>query len=141
MAPARALRAKALSIVIVAGHSLLLGFGLLFAPRHVLALVRWPEVADLFFASQSGVFLIILGSAYLAALWHEVLIWLIVGSKLAAVLFLFGQGIFAGAPFQVMLIGAEDACLGLLVVAAVMVERRSRPVADVAGAASTVEPQ
>jgi len=119
---------KRLSILIVGGHSLILGVAMLFAPIRFLTLAGWPypPVQDPFFASQSGIFLLILGVAYLAALRHDVLVWLIVGSKLAAVLFLFGHGIFAGAPFQVMLLGAADACLGLLVVAGVAAEQSAR---------------
>lgn len=117
---------KRLSILLVASHSLTLGTAMLFAPGKVLVFLRWPQVADLFFVSQTGIFLVILGFAYLAALWHEVLVWMIVGSKLGAVLFLFGHGFFVQAPFQVILAGVGDACLGLLVVAAVIVESRAR---------------
>jgi hypothetical protein len=119
---------KRLSILIVGGHSLVLGVAMLFAPITFLTLARWPypPAHDPFFASQSGIFLIILGAAYLAALRHDVFVWLIVGSKLAAVLFLFGHGLFAGAPFQVMLLGAADACLGLLVVAGIAAEQGIR---------------
>jgi len=132
---------KPLSIVIVAGHSIILGGALLIAPGRVLALTRWPLPADMFFASQSGVFLVILGFAYLAALWHEVFVWLIVGSKLAAVLFLFGHGILGGAPFQVMLLGAADACLGLLVVAGLIAKQEVHAEASVAENACTGEPR
>jgi hypothetical protein len=119
---------KRLSILVVGVHSIVLGVAMLFAPIRFLSLARWPypPAHDPFFASQSGIFLIILGVAYLAALRHGVLVWLIVGSKLAAVLFLFGHGLFGGAPFQVMLLGAADACLGLLVVAGVMAEQSAR---------------
>jgi hypothetical protein len=119
---------KRLSIIIVGMHSLVLGVGMLFAPIRFLSLAGWPHppADDPLFASQSGIFLIILGVAYLAALRHDVFIWLIVGSKLAAVLFLFGHGLFAGAPFQVMLLGGVDACMGLLVVSGVMVEQSAR---------------
>ena len=126
IAPSNAALLKRLSILLVASHSLILGTAMLFAPREVLALVRWPQVVDLFFASQAGILLVILGFGYLAALWHEALVWLIVGSKLGAVLFLFGQGFVGRAPFHVILAGVGDACLGLLIVAAVIVEARAR---------------
>jgi len=96
---------KRLSIIIVGMHSLVLGVGMLFAPIRFLSLAGWPypPADDPFFASQSGVFLIILGVAYLAAL-----------------------RLFAGAPFQVMLLGGVDACMGLLVISGVMVEQSAR---------------
>ncbi len=117
---------KRLSILLIAGHSLIAGFALLFAPGDVLAFMRWPPVSDLFFVSQAGIFLVILGFAYLAALRHDVLVWLIVGSKLGAVMFLFGQGFLGRAPLQVMLAGAGDAGLGLLALAAALVQSPPR---------------
>ena len=128
--PAKAALFKRLSIIVVAGHSLILGIALLFAPGEVLAFVQWPLVVDLFFVSQAGIFLTILGFAYLAALRHKVLVWLIVGSKLGAVLFLFGQSFFVEARFHLILAGIGDACLGLLVLVAVMVESGARPGRD-----------
>ena len=124
--PSKAALFKRLSILLVASHSLILGTALLFAPGKMLAFVQWPVVGDLFFVSQAGIFLIILGFAYLAALWHKVLVWLIVGSKLGAVLFLFGQSFFVEARCHLILSGIGDACLGLLVLVAVMVESRAR---------------
>ena len=124
--PSKAALFKRLSIIVVAGHSLILGTALLFAPGEVLAFVQWPPVDDLFFVSQAGIFLVILGFAYLAALWHKVLVWLIVGSKLGAVLFLFGQSFFVEARFHLIIGGIGDAGLGLLVLVAVMVESRAR---------------
>ena len=124
--PAQAVLFKRLSIIVVAGHSLILGTALLFAPGEVLAFVQWPVVGDLFFVSQAGIFLIILGFAYLAALWHKVFVWLIVGSKLGAVRFLLGQSFFVEARFHLILAGIGDVCLGLLVLIAVMVESGAR---------------
>ena len=124
--PSKAVLFKRLSIIVVASHSLILGTALLFAPGEVLAFVQWPVVAELFFVSQAGIFLVILGFAYLAALWHRVLVWLIIGSKLGAVLFLFGQSFFVEARFHLILGGIGDAGLGLLVLVAVMVESGAR---------------
>ena len=125
--PAKAALFKRLSIIVVASHSVILGTALLFAPGEVLAFVQWPAVADLFFVSQAGIFLVVLGFAYLAALWHRALVWLIVGSKLGAILFLFGQSFFVEARFHLILAGIGDAGLGLLVFVAVMVESGVRP--------------
>ena len=62
----------------------------------------------------------------MAALWHRVLVWLIVGAKLGAVLFLFGQSFFIEARFHLILSGIGDPCLGLLVLVTVMVDCRAR---------------
>ncbi|MFQ6133070.1 MAG: hypothetical protein ACE5R4_13600 [Armatimonadota bacterium] len=124
-----AARLKRACIVLIGAHSLALGFAMLFWPRHTLELFRWPPVDNLFFPSQSGIFLMILGAAYLAALWHDDLVWLILASKTAAVLFLFGHVVLAGAPVQVMLAGIGDAGFGLLMGGLVLMEHRATAIA------------
>ena len=142
--PSKAALFKRLSIIVVASHSLILGTALLFAPGEVLAFAQWPVIGDLFFVSQAGIFLVVLGFAYLAALWHRVLVWLIIGSKLGAVLFLFGQSFFVEAQFHLILAGIGDVCLGLLVLVAVMVEsgaRSSKGTSDSTDVADEPTPQ
>jgi hypothetical protein len=113
-----------IAIAVVAAHSLVLGTVMLLAPGRLLHFAGWPVPHELFFASQSGIFLLILGAAYAAAIWHRPYVWLLVGSKLAACAFLYAWGIFRGAPFVVMLLGAEDACMGLLVWGTVILSNR-----------------
>ncbi|MFQ6096230.1 MAG: hypothetical protein ACE5O2_00780 [Armatimonadota bacterium] len=114
-----------LAIAAVAAHSLILGALMLLTPGRLLRIVGWEPPDDLFFASQSGAFLLILGAAYLGALWHRPYVWILIGSKLGACVFLYAHGLFLGAPFSVMLLGAEDGCMGLLVWAAVMLSDRA----------------
>lgn len=130
IAPATAAKLKQAIIIVVGAHSLILGVVMLFAPARALTLSGWPATGNLFFASQSGIFLIILGIAYLAALRHDVFVWLILGSKLAAVLFLFSHAIFGHAPSAVALAGAGDAGFALLLGAAVILERRARQASE-----------
>jgi hypothetical protein len=113
-----------IAVAVVAAHSLVLGAVMLLAPGRLLRFAGWAVPDDLFFASQGGIFLLILGAAYTAALWHRSYVWLLVGSKLAACAFLYAWGLFRGAPFVVMLLGAEDACMGLLVWGTVILSNR-----------------
>jgi len=50
-------------LLAVAAHSIALGFTLLFLPRWALELVGWGYTGQLFWPSQAGLFLMILGTA------------------------------------------------------------------------------
>ena len=104
----------------IALHSCLLGLAMLFAPYRTLGLVGWDYTGPPFFPSQSGIFLLILGGAYAAALWHRPFAWFLVASKAAAVLFLLTSVLLATGPPIILLQTFADGAMGLAVAAAVV---------------------
>ncbi|MCM2257203.1 MAG: hypothetical protein NDJ94_16270 [Vicinamibacteria bacterium] len=102
-------------ILLVGLHSCALGVGMLTMPRLLLAILGFPESPSVFFPSQSGIFLIICGVFYLAALREPSYVWTIVVSKALAVLFLAGHLVFGGAPPLLWLALAGDFTMGAVV--------------------------
>lgn len=99
-----------LAIILAVGfHSIMLGLVMLFAPHWFLNLMEWPHDADLFFPSQSGIFLTILGLGYMASLKYVEFYYFTLVSKLFAVVFLFTHWLFLDAPSSVKYAGAVDA--------------------------------
>ena len=120
----------------VALHSLALGTAMTFWPVRTLTWCGWEYQGDDFFPAQSGVFLLLLGGAYAAGVWHRPFAWFLVASKAVAVVFLVAEGLRSGAPGPALLAGVLDGAMGLAALTALIVEargRRSRP----AGAAPT----
>lgn len=111
-------------IALVAAHSLCLGFVMLLFPNWALAQAGMPAEARSFFPSQSGLFLIILGGAYLMAVWRRPFAWLLVASKASAVLFLLTHYLLDGAT---VLIPAAlfDGCMGIAVATVVIRSARA----------------
>lgn len=107
--------AKVLLISAIALHSLILGTAMLLCPARTLQLGGWSYDGPLFFPAQSGVFLMILGGAYLAAIWKQSFAWLLVASKAAAVIFLLGCFALSLAPTKVLLVAALDGTMGAAV--------------------------
>jgi len=110
------MRVLALNLVVlaVAAHSVVLGLCLLCFPTWTLKLVGWQYTGEIFWPSQSGLFLIILGSAYAAAVRWRPLVWLLIGSKACAVVFLLAHVIWLDAPHLAGLLGAGDGLMGLV---------------------------
>lgn len=110
-------RRMALSAVMlaVAAHSIGLGLSLLVVPVWVLRLVGWHYTGPVFWPSQAGLFLVILGAAYAWAIRLRPLVWLIIGSKACAVLFLGASIAWLDAPRLVALLGSADGLMGLAV--------------------------
>jgi hypothetical protein len=113
-------------ILAVALHSFVLGMLMLLAPRWTLRLAGWPYDGPLFFPAQSGIFLLILGSAYFAAAWFRPFAWLLVGSKAAAVVFLVTCSFLDAAPPQILACAAADGLMGAAVAWALL-DLRVRP--------------
>jgi len=109
-------RTRALNLVIlgVAAHSVFLGVCLLSFPTWSLKLVGWEYAGEIFWPSQAGLFLIILGVAYGTALRVRALVWLLIGSKACAVVFLLAHVIWLGAPPLAGLLGIVDGSMGLV---------------------------
>ncbi len=117
----------ALTLVLlgVAAHSIGLGLTLLFFPRWALKLVGWEYSGQMFWPCQAGLFLVILGTAYGAAVRLPSLIWLVLGSKAAAVTFLLLSVVWLQAPTIVPLLGCGDGLMGLAVAVAFWQVRRA----------------
>lgn len=111
-------------IFLVGCHSCALGLVMLFAPRFMLATFGFPASTPIFYPSQSGIFLLILGVLYLRALVVPSFVWTIFVSKALAIAFLFVHVAFLGAPSIIWAAGAGDAAM--LAAVAVMLARHRR---------------
>ena len=103
-------------ILAVGIHSVVLGVALLIRPLWLLALLGWDGLEGSFFPAQSGLFLVLLGSGYLAAAWVRAYIWLLLGSKVGAVVFLVCAYALGAAPPIVLLSAALDGAMAVAVV-------------------------
>ncbi len=108
-------------ILLVGIHSCLLGVAMLCAPRWTLQTVGFQEVGPLFFPSQSGVFLLIIGLCYLRALVEPSFVKTILVSKVLAVGFLLVHVVFFSAPPIIWAAAAGDT--SMLVAVAALVRR------------------
>jgi hypothetical protein len=104
-----------LTILGVAAHSVVLGLCLLSFPTWTLRLVGWEYSGEVFWPSQAGLFLIILGVAYGAAIRFRPLVWLLIGSKACALVFLLAHVTWLGAPRLAGLLGVGDGLMGLTI--------------------------
>lgn len=100
-----------LVVLLVGIHSCVLGLLMLLLPRFTLGLMGYGEPGDLFFPSQSGIFLLILGACYLLALREPALETVIVVSKALAVAFLAVHAAFLGAPPVIWAAAAGDGAM------------------------------
>lgn len=115
-----------LAAVLVAAslHSIVLGLVMLLAPHWFLNLMEWPHEGGLFFPSQSGIFLIILGLGYLASVKYVQFYYFTLMSKALAVAFLFTHWLFLNAPASVKYAGAVDAFWLLILVGSLPLVRK-----------------
>ena len=113
-----------LVVLLVGVHSLLLGLTMLVAPLAFTSFVGFPPAGSAFFPAQAGAFLVALGVCYLLALGNRSLIWTILVSKGVAVVFLFTQALFLGAPPSVLAAGLGDLAMLLATLGALTIERR-----------------
>jgi len=102
-------------IAAVALHSFVLGVALMFMPLRSLSLLGWDNAGSAFFVSQAGLFLLILSACYMASIWCRPYLWLLLGSKVSAVLFLVGTFIAGLAPPIVLLTAAVDGAMAAAV--------------------------
>lgn len=110
-------RLEQIAIRATALHSVVLGFGMLFIPVQLMGLVGWRYEGPLFYPTQSGIFLLILGGAYAAGLWYRPFVWLLVASKAAAVSFLVVSVVVRTGPPIILLLALVDGSMGLGVAA------------------------
>ena len=114
-----------LLIALIGTHSCLLGVVLLALPQLTLRTFGFPADVPVFFPSQSGIFLLILGICYLLAVAEPALTKVILVSKALAVGFLFSHAAFFAAPPIVWLMLAGDASM-LAALSTVLLLRRLR---------------
>lgn len=101
-------------IALIGLHSCALGVVMLFAPRFMLRMFGFSLSIPIFFPSQSGIFLLILGVCYLVALIEPGFVKVILISKAFAVLFLFTHAAFLSPPPMIWAAGAGDATMLVL---------------------------
>lgn len=102
-------------VLVVGVHSLLLGLTLLLFPRWALDFVAWPYDGQVFWPRQAGLFLVLLGMCYASALRVRPAVWLLIGSKASAIVFLLASVAIGDAPRAALALGAVDGAMGLAV--------------------------
>ena len=110
-------RLEIVTIILVAGHSMIFGAAMLFWPAGTLDLFGWDYQGPMFFPAQSGVFLMLLGGVFLTAVHHRKFAWFIIASKITAVVFLLSQQFLLSpaAPAVILLAAAGDGIMGTAV--------------------------
>ncbi|OGS01380.1 MAG: hypothetical protein A3G41_06110 [Elusimicrobia bacterium RIFCSPLOWO2_12_FULL_59_9] len=114
-------------ILLIGLHSCALGVFVLAAPRLMLGWLGFEQPADVFFPSQGGVFLLILGLCYLLALSEPALVKIILISKSMAVVFLVIHAAFLSAPAVIWAAAAGDGGMLIALSAALLRDRIVRP--------------
>lgn len=84
-------------------------------PRQTMTLCGWEYDGPIFFPSQSGVFLLLLGMAYAIGARQQAFAKFLVVSKAVAVAFLVGQYLGGTAPKVVILAALGDGLMGAAV--------------------------
>jgi hypothetical protein len=102
-------------LALVALHSIVLGVVMLVWPLQVLSAFGWDFVETRFYPAQSGLFLLILGLVYAAAIRVRPYVAIVVLSKAFAVAFLLVEASRGSCPPVVFLTAGIDAVMGLLV--------------------------
>jgi hypothetical protein len=103
-------------IILIAAHSLVVGFFLLFLTRWGAALGGWQEVEPLFFARQAGIFHVVVAFGYLVEYFRHGTVTFLMVTKILAVLFLTGIMVFEyPVPWAVPLSAVGDGLMVVLV--------------------------
>ncbi len=110
-------RLETILVLLIALHSLILGFAMAFQPTRTLNLFGWDYQGPMFFPTQTGVFLALFGILFVIFIWYRRLIWFIIVIKSAAVVFLLSQNYILGsaAPGTILLAAVFDGLMGLSV--------------------------
>lgn len=111
-----------LIIAAVALHSFVLGGAMLLFPVSTLSFFGWSYSGTPFFPSQCGIFLVILGGGYVAAIWRRPFAWFLVGSKAVAVVFLLTHAAVGDPATTPLLLRTAllDGLMGIAVAAIVL---------------------
>jgi hypothetical protein len=110
-------------VVLIACHSVAVGFFLLFATRWGTRFGGWHDVQPLFFARQAGVFHFVVAASYLAEWFTYRGTAVLVIAKCTAVVFLLSMFYLDGGPWPLPLSALGD---GAMAVAIVEVDKRRR---------------
>jgi hypothetical protein len=113
-------------ITLIGLHSVGLGGLMLVQPRWVIGLMGFTGEIPVFFPSQSGIFLVILGLSYLLALAEPAFIKIILLSKIGAVIFLVVHAALLGAPPIIWAAAAGDGAMLAVLSAALYREKWAR---------------
>lgn len=129
-------------IALVALHSFALGAAMLTAPVRTLSLVGWDYKGDPFFPCQSGIFLLLFSTIYIAAVQYRSYVWILVETKMVAVLFLVATYAVGTAPPIILLTASLDWLMGSAVFLIVWhnLRQEKRRKAVVAAAATDAPP-
>ncbi|MBM3851918.1 MAG: hypothetical protein FJ399_02040 [Verrucomicrobia bacterium] len=123
-----------LLIALIGLHSLALGILMLAVPRFMLGLLGFAGDIPLFFPSQSGIFLLVLGICYLLALRERGFVKVILISKAGAVLFLVTHAALLHAPPIIWAAAAGDAAMLTALAIALRLEHHAAAVSAAARA-------
>lgn len=116
-----------LLVIAVAAHSIVAGLLLLFFPLWTLRLTGWNYTGPVFWPSQAGLFLTLLGAVYASAIRWRAAVWFVIISKASAVVFLLLSVLCLGAPGVVVTMALGDGFMGLSV--ALVLWRHTRALA------------
>lgn len=101
-------------VLLIALHSYLVGFMLLFFTAWSAAFGGWGEASPPFFARQAGAFHFVVATAYLIEYLRYRGVSILVTTKAFATVFLLGIALLDGEPWVVPLSGASDGLMGLV---------------------------
>ena len=120
-------RIRIAMVAAAALQSLILGACMTFRPAPTLAFFGWEyDGPGFFFPSQSGIFLFLLGSAYMAGVWHRPFAWFLVWTKVVAVAFLLTEYFAFAMPLSILWAAMGDGAAGAGVALALLAERQNR---------------
>ena len=109
-------RAETWLIVLIAIHSFVVAFFLMFFTRWGAAFGGWGDVSPLFFARQAGVFHIVVGVGYLLDYFRYRSVTFLLVTKVLAVLFLVSMMMVAEpATWVIPLSALADGAMALVV--------------------------
>jgi hypothetical protein len=118
-----AARLERLYVVLVALHSLAIGFGLVFMTDFAMRFAGWGEPEPAFFPRQGGAFHFVVAAGYLIEYFRHRTVTLMITAKSIAFVFLIGVTIVSDVPWAVPFSGIADGAMGLL---AYLLHRRTR---------------
>ena len=105
-------------LFLVGLHSFLVGILMIILPTSSMSFFGYTDFSEKFFQSQAGVFHIVMFIAYLLILFdikkYEGIIYLVILSKLIAVIFLFSYFLFVDKIWMVLFSGVADLAMGAI---------------------------
>jgi hypothetical protein len=108
------LRLERIYVVLVALHSLAIGFGLVFMTDFAMSFAGWGEPEPAFFPRQGGAFHFVVAAGYLIEYFRHRTVALMITAKSIAFVFLIGVTILSDVPWAVPFSGVADGVMGLV---------------------------